>query len=158
MPERDPEEPGHGAMRTIRRALLLLAAALPVSTVLGTYTRPSPDSAGIEWRDVDWLSTRVTASGPAPDRTLEPAPGPPVAADTRSGSTRMVAEEAENSEPADDGGAEQDVRDARVSSERVPFLEELFQGEAEGPGAVRRRRERGRRQIRRPSREGEEKR
>ena len=129
---------GRGPLRTLGRALFLLAAALPVSTVLGTYTEPSPDTAGFEWRwsravPMDAGTEAGIFDGDGFDRGAREAH-----ASSERGS--MTADEAgETRTPDGPASPESDSKGRESAGESaVPFLEELFHGDgARGPVRIR---------------------
>jgi len=118
-----------GPLRTLGRALFLLAAALPVSTVLGTYTEPSPDTAGFEWR---W--SRAVPMDAGPEAGLFDTDG-------FDRGARETHASSEGGSMTSDDASEARVPDGPASPESdstgrgdagesvVPFLEELFSGD-----------------------------
>jgi len=128
-------------LRTLSRALFLLAAALPVSTVLGTYTEPSPDTAGFEWR---WSRAVPREEAPgagalATDGSARGGPGPAAHASDENERGAMTADTADEMRSADgpgDPGSDSPNR-AAGGENAVPFLEELFHGEGDSRGAIR---------------------
>ena len=130
-------ERGRGSLGTLGRALFLLAAALPVSTVLGTYTEPSPDTAGFEWR---W-SRAVPTDGRTAAGTLATDDSARGARDAHASSERgsMTSDAADEMRSQEGrGGLESDSpRPDAAGESTVPFLEELFDGEGDAGGRVR---------------------
>lgn len=126
-------------LRTLGRALFLLAAALPVSTVLGTYTEPAPDTAGFEWR---WSRAVPIAKMPNDGSFATDA-------SARGDRDAHASDENERGLMTDDTADERRSPDGRgdrgsdapgpASAEEnaVPFLEELFHGEGDARGPVR---------------------
>lgn len=131
-------ENGGGTLRTLGRALFLLAAALPVSTVLGTYTEPAPDTAGFEWR---WSRAvpmeEATDTGTfATDASARGSRGSHASDGNERGS--MTADADEMRSPDGRGDPESESPGPASAEENpVPFLEELFRGEGDARGPVR---------------------
>lgn len=130
-----------GLSRTVGRALFLLAAALPVSTVLGTYTEPASDTAGFEWR---W-SRAVPMDAGRHDGIFGTDGSDRGARDAHASREReSMRADAADDERSPDGrrSPESDSTGRKSAGESaVPFLEELFRGEGDARGPVRIRRD-----------------
>lgn len=133
------DESGRGALGTLGRALFLLVAALPVSTVLGTCTEPAPDTAGFEWR---WSRAVPTEEAPGDgSRATDGSAGGGRDAHAINESERgsMTADTADEMRSQDARGnpGSDSSGPASAAENAVPFLEELFHGEGDGRGPVR---------------------